>query len=79
MNTEFVGMKRPIILHDELSLKHEAQRKKSASRFPYLMVGESLSITDPEIPRVEEENHVLFIDVQNGNLILFGKSQLYCL
>ena len=71
MNTEFVGMKKPIILHDELSLKHEEQRKKLPSRFPYLMVGQGLSIDDPEVSRVEEENRVLFIAVQNGNLIVF--------
>ena len=64
MNTEFVGMKRPVILRDELSVKHEELRKNSPQKFTQIL---SEKVTDPlEIERANHEDEVLFIDVQDG-------------
>ena len=65
MNTEFVGIKPPVVLRDELSVKHEEQRKKSPQKLhpnlPDPMIGnfDANSSAQPE-------DEVLFIDVQNG-------------
>ena len=70
LNTEFVGMKRPTLLRDELSVKHEEQRKKSPSKIPYIMASRYANIGDPGAEfDVEKENEVLFIDVQNGKWV----------
>ena len=67
-------MKRQGILRDELSVKHEEQRKHSPSKNPYFAPISNTNINEPEInPEVEEENHVLFVDVQNGNVLCFCK------
>ena len=65
MNTEFVGMKPPVVLRDELSVKHEELRKKSPQKL-------HPNLPDPIIgnfetnPSSQPEDEVLFIDVQNG-------------
>ena len=64
MNTEFVGMKRPVILRDELSVKHEELRKNSPQKFIQNLpdqIKENL-----EINNANSDDEVLFIDVQNG-------------
>ena len=64
MNTEFVGLKRPVILRDELSVKHEELRKNSPQKFTQIL---SEKVMDPlEIASANHEDEVLFIDVQEG-------------
>ena len=64
MNTEFVGLKRPVILRDELSVKHEELRKNSPQKFTQIP---SEKVMDPlEIASANHEDEVLFIDVQEG-------------
>ena len=64
MNTEFIGMKRPVILRDELSVKHEELRKNSPQKFTQIL---SEKVMDPlEIDSANREDEVLFIDVQDG-------------
>ena len=64
MNTEFVGLKRPVILRDELSVKHEELRKNSPQKFTQIL---SEKVMDPlEIASANHEDEVLFIDVQDG-------------
>ena len=64
MNTEFIGMKRPVILQDELSVKHEELRKNSPQKFTQIL---SEKVMDPlEIDGANREDEVLFIDVQDG-------------
>ena len=64
MNTEFVGFKRPVILRDELSVKHEELRKNSPQKFTQIL---SEKVMDPlEIASANHEDEVLFIDVQDG-------------
>ena len=64
MNTEFVGMKRPVILRDELSVKHEELRKNSPQKFNQIL---SEKVMGPlEIDRANHDDEVLFIDVQDG-------------
>ena len=64
MNTEFVGLKRPALLRDELSVKHEEQRKKSPSKIPYFITNPNINIA------AEKENEVLFIDMENGKCVI---------
>ena len=64
MNTEFVGIKRPVILRDELSVKHEELRKNSPQKLTQIL---SEKVMDPlEIDHAIHEDEVLFIDVQDG-------------
>ena len=64
MNTEFIGMKRPVILRNELSVKHEERRKNSPQKFTQIL---SEKVMDPlEIDSTNREDEVLFIDVQDG-------------
>ena len=64
MNTEFVGLKRPVILRDELSVKHEELRKNSPQKFTQIL---SEKVMNPlEIASANHEDEVLFIDVQEG-------------
>ena len=64
MNTEFIGMKRRVILRDELSVKHEELRKNSPQKFTQIL---SEKVMDPlEIDSANREDEVLFIDVQDG-------------
>jgi hypothetical protein len=78
MNTEFVGMKRPVLLRDELSVKHEEQRKTSPSKIPYFNANPKTDIDEPDAElETEKENEVLFIDVQNGKCV-FWKNYVCC-
>ena len=67
MNTEFVGIKPPVVLRDELSVKHEEQRKKSPQKLhpnlPDSIIGSFETNSSTQL-----EDEVLFIDVQNGKL-----------
>ena len=67
MNTEFVGMKRPIILRDELSVKHEEQRKKSPQKFVPILTDQTIDNLDTN--EADNDDEVLFIDVQNGKCL----------
>ena len=63
---EFVGIKRPIILKDELAAKHEQQRNMSKSSFLTAPGLETPIPADPLAYLCKEENGILFIDVQTG-------------
>ena len=72
LNTEFVGMKRPVLLRDELSVKHEEQRKNSPSKIPSIMANRNVNIDYPGAEfETEKDNEVLFIDVQNGKRVFY--------
>ena len=71
-NSEFIGMKRPIILQDELARKHEEQRKLPQSQLPVISVisdvceeDQSSISSDSTIPHYKEDG-ILFVDVQTG-------------
>ena len=64
-NMKFVGMKRPIILKDELAAKHK-QQNMSKSPFMTVPVPELPIAADPSVVHYEEEDGILFIDVQTG-------------
>ena len=67
MNTEFVGLKRQTILQDELSLKHEEQRKTLAPILPAISSATNPISDDVELSSLEDEDQVIFVDEQNGN------------
>lgn len=58
-------MKPPVVLRDELSVKHEELRKKSPQKLhpnlPDPMIGSFETNSSTQL-----EDEVLFIDVQNG-------------
>ena len=68
LNTEFVGFKRPTILHDELSLKHEEIRKASESRLPDLAPDLNQYPNNYDVLSDEERSETLFLDIQKGNI-----------
>ena len=65
-------MTRPVLLRDELSVKHEKQRKKSPSKIPYIIPSPHINIDEPDAEfEAEKKNEVLFIDVQNGKRVFY--------
>ena len=77
MNTEFVGMKPPTVLRDELSVKHEALRKQSPTKRPYMPPVPNTNTKSQEVADDEEDNEMLFIDVPTHNYTYGNYIYLY--
>ena len=70
MNTEFVGLKRQTILQDELSLKHEEQRKTLPPILPAISSATHPITDDVELSSFEDEDIVISNVEQNGNIFI---------